>query len=427
MQNAQESFARTMLQLIAQRAAAHAAATTTQLMMTTALKELYAFLDVWEVDDNGNVTDAFKAANPKLTITVGGGAGAHPDQRDARSDEPQLHALVRPGRRHGGLDARRAARSDPIVYPASAGTLHYLLYGSLDGLKDPNGGRHELLAGRRQRHGAAAPGERLHRLDDGHDPPARPPARRRRRSTTCRRCARRTSWCSTSPRVGFFSTPAFAANWQTNTSNTMRVTTNQTFIVALGAMVDGTDTTTPPGTPGLDTAHAAPGRVLPAATRSSTRRGRSSSATYSWNYHSQIDSDVDVAAGHVRVPGRHQAGAEHRRSRQRARDAPALRARRGCRSSATTQLVALRPERPRVPADRLATSRARTTRGTRSCSELLSSPHHRRTRRDDGDRARRTARSSPSSRRDHLCAALNARLGFTDVCGLDAHYAKETA
>jgi len=31
------------------------------------------------------------------------------------------------------------------------------------------------------------------------------------------------------------------------------------------------------------------------------------------------------------------------------------------------------------------------------------------------------------SRRDHLCAALNARLGFTDVCGLTALYAKGTA
>ena len=63
----------------------------------------------------------------------------------------------------------------------------------------------------------------------------------------------------TIPRVGFFTTPAFFANWQTNTSNQMRVTTNQALIVATGAAVDGTDTTVPPSTPGLDAAHAAPG------------------------------------------------------------------------------------------------------------------------------------------------------------------------
>src|SRR5260370_10553037 len=58
------------------------------------------------------------------------------------------------------------------------------------------------------------------------------------------------------PRVGFFSTPAFFANWQTNTSNQARVTINQTLIVALGAQIDGTDSTVPQQTPGLDTKHA---------------------------------------------------------------------------------------------------------------------------------------------------------------------------
>jgi hypothetical protein len=51
------------------------------------------------------------------------------------------------------------------------------------------------------------------------------------------------------PRVGFFSTPAFFANWQTNMSNQARVTMNQTLIVATGAAVDGTDKTVPGSTP----------------------------------------------------------------------------------------------------------------------------------------------------------------------------------
>src|SRR5450432_763272 len=65
VQGAEQSFARTMLELIAEGRPLTDAVTTQQLMMTTALKELYAFLDVYEVDDDGKVTDGFKAAMPK--------------------------------------------------------------------------------------------------------------------------------------------------------------------------------------------------------------------------------------------------------------------------------------------------------------------------------------------------------------------------
>ena len=85
LQNLEESFARTMLALIAAGQPLTAATTTNQLMMTTALKELYAFLDVWEVDDSSTVTDRFKKANPKLQITVETAGGPDPDRRDARS------------------------------------------------------------------------------------------------------------------------------------------------------------------------------------------------------------------------------------------------------------------------------------------------------------------------------------------------------
>ena len=75
VQNAQESFARTMLALLDAGRPLTVGVTTHQLMLTTALKELYAFLDVWEVDDTGKVTDRFKQANPNLTITAETAAG----------------------------------------------------------------------------------------------------------------------------------------------------------------------------------------------------------------------------------------------------------------------------------------------------------------------------------------------------------------
>ena len=60
----------------------------------------------------------------------------------------------------------------------------------------------------------------------------------------------------TLPRAGFFTTPAFFANWQTNGSNQHRVTMNQTLIVALGKSFDGTGSTVPISENGLDEEHA---------------------------------------------------------------------------------------------------------------------------------------------------------------------------
>lgn len=60
------------------------------------------------------------------------------------------------------------------------------------------------------------------------------------------------------PRVGFFSTMAFFANWPTNEDNEHRVTANQALIVALGRSFDGEDTIAPGNDLSLDKAHADP-------------------------------------------------------------------------------------------------------------------------------------------------------------------------
>jgi hypothetical protein len=62
-----------------------------------------------------------------------------------------------------------------------------------------------------------------------------------------------------SPRVGFMTTPAFFANWPTNDSNQMRVTMNQTLIVALGTSFDDRDSTTPVTETTSDAEHVQPG------------------------------------------------------------------------------------------------------------------------------------------------------------------------
>ena len=257
MQNAQESFARTMLQLIAERPAAHAGDDDDAahdddrdegaLRLPRRVRGRRQRQRHRRTSRTPTRTSRSRRRRPQGPIPICG---------DARPDEPELHALVRPGRRDGGLHASPAARPIPIVYPAERGRAPLPPLRVARRPEEPARGGTNCppvsAAARRRRSSrrATSPTGRW-------SPSARRArARRRRRSTTCRRCARRTSSCSTCRASGSSARPAFFANWQTNTSNTMRVTMNQTLIVALGSMVDGTDTTTPPGTPGLDTTHA---------------------------------------------------------------------------------------------------------------------------------------------------------------------------
>src|SRR6478609_6569135 len=61
------------------------------------------------------------------------------------------------------------------------------------------------------------------------------------------------------PRVGFFSTPAYLALWNTNDSNQHRVTANQTLLVAWGMSFTSDNSITPSSTAGLDAEHAVTG------------------------------------------------------------------------------------------------------------------------------------------------------------------------
>ena len=109
-----------------------------------------------------------------------------------------------------------------------------------------------------------------------------------------------------------------------------------------------------------------------------------------------------------------------------ARDAPALRVRRGCRSSATTST-----RRPATPTIRSSSGSSAVFQSSgyswnALVQELLSSPSRR--------NATPTRRRRPTngevvavSRRDHLCAALTRASGSPDVCGLDATTTKAAA
>ncbi|HVZ72132.1 MAG TPA: hypothetical protein VHJ20_07140 [Polyangia bacterium] len=415
VQNAQQSFALTMIDLLASGRPLSDATTTTKLMMTTALKELYAFLDVWQVDDAGTVTDLFKKAHPKQDITVSAASGPIPIAQTLDEASPNYMHWYDPDVATNDMKVDGCVQ-DPIVYAPSAIALHYLLYGSLDGRKNPVAGNPACPPS-----GGTATAPQLDATKDFSDwtlvtirPPTGPeevtpfydlPALRKAQELVL-----------TTPRAGFFSTPAFFANWQTNISNQMRVTMNQTLIVALGAQVDGTNLTIPTTTPGLDTAHSTQGACVVCHAELDPLRSIFA-ATYSWNYHAQDEAAFAnqkglFAFGGVIKPVTSTADlgtilAGHPLFAE-------AWAQKLCTYANSSPCAHEDPEFQRV----VTAFQKGGLMWDTLVVELMSSPLV--------TNAAPTATAAANgevvavSRRDHLCAAINARLGFDDACGLDA-------
>lgn len=414
VQNARESFARTMMALVAAEQPLTSGVTTSQFMMTTALKELYAFLDVWQVDDSGKVTDGFKQANPAVKLTVGSAAGPIPIADTLDPQSANFMHWYDPDVATVGTTVPGCAL-DPIVYPANGQILHYLLYGSLDNYKNAAGISCPQTSG-----SAAAPQLTTADFADWHMVTIRRPAAgeapTRFYDLPALRAA--TELVLSVPRVGFFSTPAFFANWPTNTSNQMRVTLNQALIVALGAQVDGSDRTIPAVNPppGLDVTHAS--QAACAACHLTLDPLRSIfSATYSWNYHVQTDPVLVAQKGLFAFQGVVAPVSS-------IADLGALLAshplfaeawvQKLCSYANSAACVSADPELERV----VAAFRASNHSWNVLVSELFSSPLL--TNAAPTLTAQTNGEVIAVSRRDHLCAALSDRLGLDDVCGIDA-------
>jgi hypothetical protein len=414
VQNAKESFARTMVALVNQDKPLSAGVNTQQLMMTTALKELYAFLDTREVDDDGAITDHFRVNNPKLKVTVSTASGPIPiaDTLNAKSTNymhwynPDL-ATASP--------AVAGCNADPYVFAANSHLLHYLLYGSLDAHKNDQGMNCQVTRG-----SATAPQFQDSDFTDWQMVSLRAPNTGEATSLFYDLPSLRSAkeLVLSIPRIGFFSTPAFFANWQTNTSNQMRVTLNQTLIVSLGQDVNGTDGTVAPGDPppGLDTAHA--GAAECAFCHRSLDPLRSIfAATYSWNYHTQLDSTFSGQKGafafHGVIANVNNMGDFATQVSMHPMFAAAW-TQKLCYYANSSPCMSDDPEFQRVVK---VFSDANYSFNT-LVQELFSSALV--TNASSTATAQANGEVLAVARRDHLCAALTARLGLPDVCGIDA-------
>src|SRR5450432_3584230 len=78
VQNATESFARTVFDSTAHGKGLTDSFTTKQLWMTPALMQLYAYFEGHQANDLGMIADTFAKANPTLTFTLEASAGPIP-------------------------------------------------------------------------------------------------------------------------------------------------------------------------------------------------------------------------------------------------------------------------------------------------------------------------------------------------------------
>ena len=377
-------------------------------------------MDVNTVDDNEKVYDKFKAANSTLSIIVQDTDSSVTLTNSTTPTDPKFMQWYYPG-----LSTVQPTQPSPQcqahsrTYPASAMTVHDLLYGSLDQLNFGTG-----ITGTCGAYGGNNSNSAF-TTDDFGEPGWQMVTIRQPTGTekptafydipTLR--GSQTLILNT-PRVGFYTTPAFQANWPTNTSNQMRATINQAFIVGLGAQVDGTDTTDPgPNPPGLDQAHTSAGAACVGCHRILDPSRSILEATYSYGYGKQT-----VDSGLTTQPGWFVFNGVVDKNITKIDDLGAQLANHVMYPAAWVQKLCFDANSEACdPSDpvfiRIVTDFKNTGLWTTLVEDLFSSPIV--TNAVPTQTGTNIGELVSVARRDHLCTLLNARLGLVDTCGLD--------
>jgi hypothetical protein len=411
LQSIEESFARTMLDPASQNQPFTRAMSTQTFALTTALKVFYGLLDVWQIDDNGKVTDAFQNGNPSLTIYVQSTPVTPASSTYDPSSPNFLHFYDPDVAKLGG---GAACKAEPIAYPPRANVLYDVLQGVLpgrklaDGTQCPGGGGQSAANAQLQPTDFADWTMVTVRAPSGGEPTTAFYDLPKLRAAS--------EMVLKLPRVGFFSTPAFFANWQTNDSNTMRATLNQTLIVSTGAQIDGTDTTVPTSTPGLDQQHASNASCVSCHQLLDPTRSILA-ATYSWNYHAQNDSAYTSQVGLFAFQGVQAQVATIQDFAKTLASHPLVAqawAQKLCYYVDSEACAASDPELAKI----VDAFKGSGYSWSALVKAVVTSPIT--THTATTTTATTNGEMIAVARRDHLCAMWNARLGFVDICGLDA-------
>jgi hypothetical protein len=238
MQNMQESFARTAMELVAEGQPFTSTMTTRRFMMTPALMAVYGVLDQVQVDDHYNATDLFQRDSPtQVTLESGRPISIEQSTNPGSPDfmtfyEPAVATSRAPGCPQGTL-----------VYPSPA-PMSVLIDELFNHHPSVNGAAGDCFPPSVTTFATTfTPADfttwkmvSIRQPEDGEHTA-------RFYDIPLMRSAH--ELVLKVPRISFFSTPAFNGRWQTNDSNQARVLINQTLIVALGKPIDTTNKTQP--------------------------------------------------------------------------------------------------------------------------------------------------------------------------------------
>jgi hypothetical protein len=408
--NIQESFPRTAWQLVAAGKPFNGTIDTTQFMVTTALASFLAFVDDRYVDDKARVTSRWVTANPKLTVTAASDLTIPlTDSMDPTSPNYlkvstgiAMPNCVNPERSFTGQDAP------------------FQLYSMLMGHVDTDKLAPDAMSCRAFN---ITPAFTDADFADWHPVTMRAPKAAAAGGTpeptttfydlATLRAAK--ELVVNVPRIGFFSTPAFFANWSTNTSNLYRVTMNQTLIVALNHSFDGTNSTVPVSETGLDMEHAAPGTACYGCHQTLDPMKQLITQTFSLFYHEQTDAMKAAQTGVFTYAGQSQiesgAGALASSLANHPSFATAW-TQKLCFYADSAACTETDPEFQRV----VAAFQASHLDWKTLVRELFSSPLVT----GAADTQTYDDRGMPVSvaRLGHFCGALEQRLGVSDPCGV---------
>src|SRR2546426_881826 len=217
--NLRESFARTAVALVQQGAPFTATVTTRRFMLTPRLMALYAFMDAMQVTDGGSTTDLFQKANPGFQFTLTAKQGAIPLQQTLDPTSPNYMVWYAPQLAGAAYDP--LCPQDPIVYNGGTGqpSISVAMFLML------NGKPASFSVGQ---HGCSPPA-----FPAGTAPLTVADTQQWQMVTVRQPSASETTTrvfdlpsfragadlVLRTPRVGFFTTPTFLAQWDTNNSN----------------------------------------------------------------------------------------------------------------------------------------------------------------------------------------------------------------
>lgn len=294
-----DSFPLTVWQLVSQGRPLTEAITTNRYMMTTAMMSVLAYVDELNVDDKTKTTDRLAARTAVTQFTL-----------DPKSTATLTDTL-------NPASPNYMVWPMPVVIPATCTTPTPLTfpgnksnYGNLFGELFGKAAYAPCYPNNQQQRFAPqfadnpAPGLNdwndwrlvtVHALD-ANTPNTTPVF------WDIVKLRAATDMTLHTPRMGFFGTLAFAANWATNVSNEARVTANQALIVAIGQSINGANTLVQFPVTATDAAHAQDPACAACHTMLDPYK-QFFRQSYSLFYHDQLDSSQLALPANFNIDG----------------------------------------------------------------------------------------------------------------------------